>query len=114
MTCGAPLKRKRVGRQRQYCRDRCRDEARRARNFGVSCGTRPRHKQSHKTLKITQQKQEPAKAVLVVEVPLEIVGNGYRWPRPQRPDPRRLIRNAIAAELSDYVLRRARGDGEST
>ena len=39
-TCGEPLKPKRASRRQRYCCYGCRDEARRARNFAVSGGTR--------------------------------------------------------------------------
>ena len=38
-TCGSPLKPKRGSRRQLYCSYRCRDEARRARNFAVSATT---------------------------------------------------------------------------
>jgi hypothetical protein len=49
--------------------------------------------------------------ILAVEGPLEIVGHGYHWPDRPRSDARRGIRNAIAAELGNYVLRRAPSGG---
>jgi hypothetical protein len=48
---------------------------------------------------------------LGVEGPLEIVGHGYHWPHRPRSDTRRLIRNAVAAEFGNYVLRRPPSDG---
>jgi hypothetical protein len=99
--CGAPLRPKRGSRRQKYCSYRCRDEARRGRNFANS-GQTP--KQSHDQFKISQQSQGPPKAISEVEGPLEIVGHGHRWPRTPQSDARR-ISNAIEAELGAYVLR---------
>jgi excisionase family DNA binding protein len=108
--CGLLFRPKRIGRRQRYCSYRCRDEARRGRNFAISGQTRPVPKQSHETLKITQQHQGPAKAIFGVEGPLEIVGHGHRWLHRSRSDARQ-ISNAVAAELGVYVLRRRPTDG---
>ena len=109
-TCGSRLTPKRASRRQRYCGSRCREEARRKRNFAIWARVRCAPKQNRNQVKITQSNQWSAETIFGVEGPLEIVGHGHRWPRPPRPDAR-YIRNAIAAELGAYVLRRPPTDG---
>jgi hypothetical protein len=79
-TCGKPLRPKRGSRRQCYCSYRCRDEARRARNFADLAATRrgsqaiPRSVQNNHVISML------CKAGFADRGPIELLGHGYRWP----------------------------------
>jgi hypothetical protein len=107
--CGGSLTiNKSAGRTRLYCSDRCRDRRRRNANFEISGRARyPRQgmpRNSGKTLtKTTPKSATLAGRASSISGPIEVFGGRYSWCRPTIAQAR-LIANAVAAELGNYVL----------
>jgi len=106
--CGRGLDHKRVGRIRKFCSDRCRDEARRDRDFVGAFRPPPTEvAQTHETTE-----NNPANSVACRgenrgrAFPIDLVGGGFRWPGATVLDPE-LRRNILAVELGG-PLRRVR------
>jgi hypothetical protein len=80
--CGAGLDHKRVGRIRKFCSDRCRDEARRDRNFVGAFGPTPTEvAQTHETTENTSTNSVACKDEKRGRAfPLDVLGHGFRWP----------------------------------
>jgi hypothetical protein len=107
-SCAAPLTINKTGRTRVYCSDRCRDNGRRKANFEISGRARcPRQgvpRNSGKTLtKTTPKLASLAGRAPSISGPIEVLGGRYSWCRPTSAQAR-LIANAVAAELGNYVL----------
>jgi hypothetical protein len=105
--CAAPLTINKTGRTRVYCSDRCRDNGRRKANFEISGRARcPRQgvpRNSGKTLTKTTPKLASLAGAPSISGPIEVLGGRYSWCRPTSAQAR-LIANAVAAELGNYVL----------
>ena len=99
---------RKAGRTRMYCSDRCRDRGRRNANFEISGRARyPRQgvpRNSGETLtKTTPKSANLAGRAPSISGPIEVLGGRYSWCRPTSAQAR-LIANAVAAELGNYVL----------
>jgi hypothetical protein len=91
--CGTPLRPKHASRRQRYCSYRCRDTARRERNFAV----RP---VQNNALNPMACKGDIADRASALAMPIELLGHGYRWPRPTDNEARtELIARVIAAEI---------------
>jgi hypothetical protein len=97
--CGRPIKPKRNSRRQRSCSYRCRDEARRARDFADRYPHQaiPRSVEN-RPLASTACKGDFADRPL----PLNILG-GYRWPDSVAVD-RKVLANIIRAEIGEAVL----------
>lgn len=102
--CRKPLRLKLKGRKRRFCSNRCRSAARRNRDF-VSSG--------YPNSATTQNdERNAAKAVISgaenrdQASPVNVVGNGYRWPR--RLDPK-LVAKIVEREIGGRLIRAGTG-----
>jgi hypothetical protein len=107
--CAVQLTIKRAaGRTKNYCSNRCRSTARRNanfRDFGVTMG---RGSAATRNLQKNLGKTTPKPGALAdqassISSPIEVLGGRYSWCRPTSAQAR-LIANAVAAELGNYVL----------
>jgi hypothetical protein len=103
--CGAGLDHKRVGRIRKFCSDRCRDEARRDRDFVGSFGSPPTEvARTHETAENTPTNSMACKGEKRDRAsPLDLLGHGFRWSGATAIDPE-LRRRIVETELGTDVV----------
>ena len=99
---------KSAGRTRVYCSDRCRDRRRRNAIFEITGRARypgqgvPRNSRK-KLTKTTPKSATLAGRAPSISDPIEVLGGRHSWCRPTSGQAR-LIANAVATELGNYVL----------
>jgi hypothetical protein len=103
--CGRGLDHKRVGRIRKFCSDKCRDKARRDRDFVGAFGPSPTEvARTHESTKNSSTKSavcEGAKRGRAF--PVDLVGGGsFKWPGATAIDPE-LRRKIINAEFGNRL-----------
>jgi hypothetical protein len=96
-TCGERLRPKRGSRRQRYCSYRCRDEARRARNFANLATTRRGSPAMPRSVENNGATSKPCEARFADRAPVELLGHGYRWPGARRLG--LLRRNVIDREI---------------
>ncbi len=97
--CGAPLHPKRGSRRQKFCSYRCRDEARRARNYAIFGSARRGSQGIPRSVQNIDAKSKACKADFGDRAPLELLGGGYRWPGVPHGDIDALIRKVVELEI---------------
>lgn len=103
LVCGSAIELRRAGRRRKYCCYRCRDEARRERNFTTSGATRrgspgiPRKSGDNLINSMACGVHVGDRAPAVIEV----LGHGRKWPGSVPAEIAALIREVLARELGE-------------
>jgi hypothetical protein len=107
--CGGGLDHKRVGRIRKFCSDRCRDEARRDRDFVGAFRPPPAEvAQTHETAENTPTNSMACRGENRGRAfPIDLVGGGaFKWPGSGLDS--ELRRNILAVELGGPLRRAGR------
>jgi hypothetical protein len=105
--CGEAITPKRGSRRQRYCSDRCRDDARRARNFEISGRTRYPTTRNPRSVKNSYAKSTACEAAFVgrapaAKAPIVTAGLGlHAGPQPSdQPERAKLIGRALRVEFA--------------
>jgi hypothetical protein len=99
LVCGCLIKPRRASRRQRYCSYRCRDEARRARNFTASGATRRGSPAIPRSVQINGARSTACKAAFDDQAPIELLGHGCRWRGEMRAEIAAVIHNVIEREI---------------